>query len=257
MTHGHLPGGGLPLLLVAVAMIGYEVLALRVARWPPWRTVSFVTGCALLVVGLTPAALPWASGDFRGHMLAHLLVGMFAPIALVLGAPVTLLLRTVPRRAGRVIGRLLRSRPVHAVAHPVVALVLNVGGLVALYLVPLPPMHPLVSLHFLLSGYLFAWVVAGPDPAPRRPSAPARLVMLGVAIAAHSILAQLLYAGVLVDVPVPREQREGGAELMYYGGDIAELLLAVALVTGRPRRGARQGTKTARTQSSSLSLNMR
>ncbi|MEU8658648.1 cytochrome c oxidase assembly protein [Actinoplanes philippinensis] len=237
MSHTHLPGGGLPLLLVGVVMAGYEVLALRVREWPSWRGLAFVTGCALLAVGLTPAALPWPAGDFRSHMSAHLLVGMLAPLGLVLGAPMTLLLRTLPRRAGRRIGRLLRSRPVHVIAHPVVALVLSLGGLV---LVLPAGMHPLVQLHFLLAGYLFAWVVAGPDPAPRRLSVPARLVVLGVAVAVHSIVAQLIYAGVLVDLPLPREQREGGAELMYYGGDIAEVLLAVALTTRRRTRAVKE-----------------
>ena len=123
------------------------------------------------------------------------------------------------------------------VAHPVTALLLSVGGFAALYLTPLyagsarqPALHQLVHLHFLLAGYLFVWVVAGPDPAPRRPSVPARLVVLGVAVAGHAVLSQLLYAGAYVRVDVPLEQRLGGATLMYYGGDIAELLVAVALV---------------------------
>lgn len=46
--------------------------------------------------------------------------------------------------------------------------------------------------HVFTAGYLFAWVIAGPDPAPRRPSVPARLVVLGVAVAGHAVLSQLL-----------------------------------------------------------------
>ncbi|MET0415840.1 MAG: cytochrome c oxidase assembly protein [Actinoplanes sp.] len=238
MNHLHGPDG--VLLILAVA-IGYEVLATVGGRpWPWWRTAFFLTGCTLLAAGFTLHA---PSGDFRTHMLQHLLIGMFAPLALVLGAPVTLLLRTLPRPAGRAVGRLLRSRYVHLVANPVVALTLNLGGLVLLYFTPLyaattrdPTLHLLVHVHVLLAGCVFAWVGAGPDPAPRRPSVPARLVVLGVAIAFHSVLSQLMYAG-LVDLPVPVAQRQGGAELMYYGGDIAELLLAAALVaTWRPAR---------------------
>src|SRR5690606_29676913 len=91
-----------------------------------------------------------------------------------------------------------------------------------------PVLHALVHVHFLAAGYLFTWVIAGPDPAPRRPTVRFRLVLLGVAITAHATLAQLLYAGVLVAVDVPAAERRGAAELMYYGGDIAELLLAFA-----------------------------
>jgi putative membrane protein len=241
VTHPHGLDAGLLLLALAA---GYEVLATIARPWPWWRTALFLTGCALLAAGFTPGVLPWPADDFRTHMAQHLLIGMLGPLALVLGAPVTLLLRTLPRPAGRLVGRLLRTRIVHAVAHPVVALTLNLGGLVLLYSTPLyaattrdPALHLLVHVHFLLAGYLFAWVVAGPDPAPRRPSVPARLVVLGVAIAFHSIFSQLMYAGAYLDLPVPAAERQGGAELMYYGGDIAELLLAAALVAGwRPAR---------------------
>ncbi|KHD76997.1 cytochrome C oxidase assembly protein [Actinoplanes utahensis] len=244
------------LLAVFAAAVGYEVLATVCPGWSRWRTISFLTGLALLAAGLT---MP--GGDFRAHMLQHLLIGMLAPLALVLGAPVTLLLRTIPRPAGRAVGRVLRSRFVHVLAHPAVALTLNLGGIALLYLTPLytattrdPGLHLLVHVHFLLSGYLFAWVVAGPDPAPRRPPVPRRLLILGVAVAFHAVFSQLMYAGIGVDLPVPAEQRRGGAELMYYGGDIAELLLAAALVAGW--RPSRQGTKRARTQPSSFSLNI-
>jgi len=239
-----------PLLAVAVLAAGYLALAVRQhsrGTWNPWRTASFLAGCALLAIALAPRLLPYPAGDFRGHMLQHLLIGMFAPLGLVLGAPVTLVLRSLPRRHGRLIGRVLRSRPAHLVANPVTALVLNLGGLAALYGTGLyatttdsKPLHHLVHLHFLAAGYLFAWVIAGPDPAPRRPSVPARLVVLGVAIAVHAGLSQLLYAGALVHIPAPLDQIRTGAELMYYGGDFAELLLALALITTwRPSRAGR------------------
>lgn len=248
--HGHDPAGGLVLLVVVAAALAYEAAATRAGReWPRWRAVLFLLGCGLLIVAWAPGTMPWPGGDFRAHMLQHLLIGMLAPLALVLGAPVTLILRIVPRAAGRGIGRLLRSRPVHVLAHPVVATVLNLGGPALLYLTPLygvtvrePAVHLLVQIHFLLAGYLFAWVVAGPDPAPRRPSVTARLVVLGVAIVFHSTVSQLIYAGALIDLPIPAAQRQTGAELMYYGGDIAELLLAVALVTRRRARRRRPAT---------------
>jgi putative membrane protein len=169
---------------------------------------------------------------------------MVAPLGLVLGAPITLVLRTVPRGLGRRLGRLLHQRALRPVAHPVTALVLSVGGFAALYMTPLytvvagrPVLHSLMTIHFLLAGCLFVWVIAGPDPAPRRPSVPARLVVLGVAVAVHAILSQLLYAGVIAPIDVSAAQRQGAATLMYYGGDIAELLVAAALVgTWRPVR---------------------
>lgn len=250
-SHG---GSGTTVLLLAVlatAAAAYLLLAERRRReprgWSAWRTAAFLAGLATLAAALVPSLVPFAPGSFPGHMYQHLLIGMYAPIGLVLGAPVTLLLRSVSPATGRTIGRVLRSRPAHLVANPVTALALNLGGLVVLYVTPLydataasPALHHLVHLHFLAAGYLFAWVVAGPDPAPHRPSVPARLVVLGVAIGGHAVLSQLIYAGALSQLTAPAGELRAGGDLMYFGGDIAELLLAVALVTTwRPRRRPR------------------
>ncbi|MEC5191478.1 putative membrane protein [Arthrobacter sp. MP_M7] len=247
----------LPLLVLAALALGYLVLSRRREReprgWSRWRTAAFLGGVVTLALGLSPQVSPYAGGGLPGHMYQHLLIGMYAPIGLVLGAPVTLLLRSLPRRQGKRIGRFFRSAPLHVLAHPVTALVLNLGGLAALYFTPLyaaaarePALHHLVHLHFLASGYLFAWVVAGPDPAPARPSVPARLWVLGAAIAGHAVISQLLYAGLFVKVSAPIGELRQAGELMYYAGDIAELLLAFALVSSwrptarirrqRPRR---------------------
>lgn len=237
---------------------GYLVLSTRASRahpqvgWSRWRTAFFLIGLVSLAVALLPPVASSARGDFRGHMLQHLLIGMYAPLALVLAAPITLLLRTLPTRHARTLSAVLRSRPVHLLANPITALVLSVGALPALYFTPLygiatssETSHWLLHLHFLLAGGLFAWVIASPDPAPARPGVPARLVVLGVAITAHATISQLMYGGFFIDIDAPVAQVQDGAELMYYGGDIAELMLAAALVaTWQPdRRGRRPGPK--------------
>ena len=239
-----------PVAGLVVLALCYLVFAARQRMeprgWSSWRTAGFLAGAGLLVLALVPALAPLPPGDFRGHMYQHLLIGMYAPLGLVLGAPVTLALRSLPRRHGRVVGRVLHSGASRVLSHPVTALILSLGGLALLYFTPLYTMttenevlHHLVHLHFLAAGYLFAYSVAGPDPAPHRPSVPARLVILGVAIAGHALLAQLLYAGLFVQVPVPAAELRGAADLMYYSGDIAELLLALALVTTwRPQHRA-------------------
>ncbi|SDH58962.1 putative membrane protein [Nonomuraea jiangxiensis] len=253
--HAH-PGGSPVLLLTVLATAGYVLLVLRLRReprgWSRWRGTSFLAGGALVAAATTGPVAALAAADFRGHMLQHLLIGMLAPLFLVLGAPMTLLLRSLPAARARLLGALLRRPAVHVLANPATALVLSVGGMVALYCTPLYRhtvatgwLHAVVQVHFLLAGCLFAWVIAGPDPAPRRPPVPARLVVLGVAVAAHAGLSQLMYAGLGVDVPVPEESLRGGAEIMYYGGDLSELLLALALVTGwRPRRKPRYAAET-------------
>jgi putative membrane protein len=124
--------------------------------------------------------------------------------------------------------------------------VLTAGALYLLYLTPAyratlehPTLHHLVHLHVLVSGYLFCWVVAGPDPGPRRAPVPVRLLVLGVAVVGQTVLSQLISADVLVDIAAPAGQRRAGAALMHYGGDLVQLLLALAVVaTWRPARSS-------------------
>ncbi|GAN54765.1 cytochrome c oxidase assembly protein [Tanticharoenia sakaeratensis] len=217
--------------------------------WNLWRIVAWLAGSATLALALLPHDLPFPGGDFRKHMLQHLLLGMLAPLGLVMAAPVTLALRTVPTGWGRLITRVLRSKAFRIWANPITALVLDMGGMAALYFTPLYMaimMHPgllyFVHFHFVAAGCLYTWVIAGPDPAPHRASVPQRLIILGVAVVLHSILAQMLYAGIHVTVPAPADQIRRAAELMYYGGDITEMLLAFTLVsTWRPVRSNRAG----------------
>lgn len=249
-TGGMVPGPLVTALVLAAAAAGHLLLVRRARRrnpaLPPSRPRSgfFLGGLALLALALLPPLGPAAHADFRAHMAQHLLIGMYAPLALVLSAPVTLLLRALPPARARLVVTVLRSRFARVLAHPLVALTLSTGSLVPLYFTPLfnasmehPAGHWLLHAHFLLSGCLFAYVIAGPDPAPHRPGVRARLVYLGIAVAVHALVAQAMYGGFLVDVHAPAEQVRQGAEIMYYGGDIAELLLAFALVTTwRPER---------------------
>ncbi|MGW5061792.1 DUF2243 domain-containing protein [Streptomyces sp. NPDC004096] len=108
-----------------------------------------------------------------------------------------------------------------------------------------PVGHWLMHAHFLASGCLLAHAIAGPDPAPARPAVRARLVYLGAAITTHALIAQAMYGGIFVDIHAPISQVQQGAEIMYYGGDIAELLLAATLITTwRPERRAKTATTT-------------
>jgi putative membrane protein len=255
-------GSGLLAILVAAAV---TVIYLRAAcgggpsrrAWPRRRAASFVAGMAALALALSAPLVHAAHADLRWHMAQHLLLGMFAPLGIVFGAPGTLLLRTVPVRVARALTAFAGSAPVRLLIHPVTALLLDMGGMYALYLTPLfaaslsdPLLHVLVHVHFLVSGCLYTWAVAGPDMVPRRPGVRLRLFVLFLGTAAHAALAKFLYAGVLpAGTPYGVDQILTGAQIMYYGGDLAELALVIALLSdafsGRAGRSGAFGRRRA------------
>lgn len=209
-------------------------------RWSHWRTASFSGGILLLLIALLPNVVAFAHHDLRGHMVQHLLLGMLAPLGLVFGAPVTLALRAMPRNLGRALVIFLRSPWLRFVSRPDTAMILNIGGMYLLYLTPLytamhgnAAVHALVHWHFLVAGCLFTWAVAGPDPAPRRPSKSFRLLILFFSIAAHAFLSKAMYAyGWPSGTHHSLSEIRASAKIMYYGGDFAELLLVIALFAG-------------------------
>jgi putative copper resistance protein D len=83
-----------------------------------------------------------------------------------------------------------------------VAAGLFAGSLIAFYYSPLFELslrthtgHVLMTLHFLLTGYLFASVLIGVDPGPRRPAYPLRLVLLFATMAFHAFFGVALIGG--------------------------------------------------------------
>ena len=258
MTVGHEVTGlasWLALVVLALAATAYTVgvcvLRRRGDAWAVRRSAFAAAGLVVLVLvvlaptvsgSLTPATPP-----FDVHVVRHLLMAMAAPLLLALSAPVTLALRSLPRRPRRLLLRVLHSRVAQFLLHPLVVVVLDVGGMYALYLTPMftqamqhPLLHAFVHLHMVTAGCLLAWYLVGTDPLPRRPSVRTRLfVLVGVA-GAHDVLAKLMYAWTLPATGGTGPQIRGGARLMFYGGDLIDVGLALALLAGWYVRGGRE-----------------
>jgi putative membrane protein len=228
----------LPLLIVSLAALTYSGLAIwngKKTGWGAWRTLSFITGAFLLGIAMLPSVMQWAHSDLRGHMVQHLLIGMFAPIFLVLGAPITLALKSMAPPAGRAVTRILRSGAFFYISHPVTAFTMNMGGMYLLYLTPLyvlgfslPFLHHLMHVHFLFAGFLFTWSIIGTDPAPERPAHLVRLIVLFISIASHAFLSKYMYAyGFPRNSHHSAEEIREAAKIMYYWGDLSELLLTI------------------------------
>jgi putative membrane protein len=248
-----------PLVLTAAAAAGYLTGIVRLRRrgdrWPLGRVVALVAGTACVAVAVLP---PIADHDesFPVHVVQHLLLGMAGPALLVLSAPVTLLLRTCSIRSRRRVLRVLHSRAAAVVVAPATAVVISLGGLAALYLTGLYArtlddelLHAAVHLHFFLAGALLSWVVVGIDPMRFRPGVGARVATLITAGAGHDVVAKLLYARGLPAGGGAPGARRLGAELMYYGGTVIDLALAVVVMAQWWRVSGRALAREARPRS--------
>ncbi len=192
----------------ALYIRGVVVLARRGDKWPVGRTISFAIGISLLDYSTSGGLGLYALFSFQYHMIAHMILSMIAPIFLVLSAPITLALRTLP------IGRTdeergirgwliesLHSRFTAIWTNPLVALAIFDGSLFALYFTPLFGElmsshfgHLLMNFHFIAAGLLFFHVIVGIDPNPRRVHHLVRVVILLGAISIHAFFSIALQA---------------------------------------------------------------
>lgn len=198
--------GTAAIVFALVYAAGVIRLRRRGDAWPPGRTVSWLLGCALLLFTTSSGLGRYMPAVFSMHMTGHMLLSMLVPILMVMGAPTTLALRSLPPagkgnppgprewlQAG------LHSRWSRFFTHPVVATVMFVVGFYALYFggifdaaVTNHASHVLMNLHFLMSGYLFYWAVIGVDPTPRVIPPLGKIGMVFASIPMHAFFGVVL-----------------------------------------------------------------
>jgi len=231
-----------------VAVIVYVVAAVadRGRGWPWHRVAVWCSGMAIAAAGFVGPLATAAHDNFTAHMWAHLLVGMLAPLLLVLAAPMTLALRTMSVSPARRVSRVLRGRFGRILVNPIVAASLNIGAMWVVYLTPLFELmqqvvlvHLLVMLHFLAAGCLYTFVLVPVDPSPHKASFLFRALVLVASLAAHGMLAKLLYASPPPGVSIVDART--GAQLMFYGGDLVDLVLIALLCAEWYRVSGRRG----------------
>ncbi len=205
---------GVLVTAVALYIRGVIILTRRGDKWPVGRTVAFALGISAIDYATSGGLGVYAKFSFEYHMIAHMLLGMVAPIGIVLGAPITLALRTLPqgrmseeRGVRGTLIALLHSKPAAVFTNPVSALAFFDGSLFVLYMTPLFGNlmqshlgHLVMSVHFLLAGILFFHVIIGIDPNPRKVPHIVRIVILFAAMSIHAFFAvALISTSTLVD----------------------------------------------------------
>ncbi len=260
------------LLLAALYLAGVVRLRRRGDRWPVGRTVSWLAGCAALVFATGSGVRAYGSAMFSIHMVEHMTLNMFVPVLLVLGAPVTLALRVLPSAApGAPPGpREWIVRAVHSpftafLSNPITAFVLFVGSLYAVYFTPLFDTlvqyhwgHELMSVHFLITGYLFYWGIIGVDPGPRRLPFIGRLALLFATMPFHAFFGIAMMTKTTAvggdyytTMALPwisdltDDQHLGGA-IAWGASEVPLVMVVIALVTQWARQDRRNSTRSDR-----------
>lgn len=235
-SHGSLGADFIVMLPFIFALVIYLSAVIKSAHsgknWPNYRVFMWVIGVFCALAAVTGPIAAHAHHDFTAHMLGHLLLGMLAPLLMVLAAPMTLILRTVNVRMARRLSLILRSKFFRIASSPIFASFLNIGGLWLLYSGTLyqemqnhAPLHVLVHIHIFLAGYLFTSSMIYMDSTPHRTSFLYRAIVCATALSGHGILAKYVYAH--PPVGVPAEQAKTAGMLMYYGGDVVDLVLII------------------------------
>jgi putative membrane protein len=133
-----------------------------------------------------------------------MLTMMAAPPLLVLGAPITLLLRTLAPRRRPAIVRLLDDPSFAMLSGPRAPLMLTLDYFLTMFIYQLTPLrtwseqstelHFIVHQYFLLCGLFFWWPVVAADPVRLRLSAYAKRVMVWLGLPAFGLLGAIEFA---------------------------------------------------------------
>ena len=218
---------------------------------PRFRWWCWAAGLVTLLVALTSPIERYDTTLFSVHMVQHLLLVFVAAPLLMLGAPITLLLRAAtPDGRKRVILPILHSRVMRVLAFPLVtwglfALVMWGSHFSPLFDAALedPFIHLLEHGLFLATALLFWWPVVGADPGPHRLPHPARVGYLGLGMPFGSFLGLAIFSATTVLYPhyatlkrtwgpTPIDDQAMAGGIMWAGGDLAflvALVLAVAV----------------------------
>ena len=215
----------------------------------PAQKICFFSGLFVIFLALQSPIDPLAEHYFFIHQIQHLMIRMLGPLLVLLGAPLTPMLRGLPLwllQGG--VRTLVRQqwarRAYHRLTNPVVAVGIFLG---ALYLWQVPFLHDaavrndyvheLMHATMLFSGFLFWWLVIDPKPHRSRMHYGLRVLYLGLIVLPNTVLgagitfSRGLQYQAYTDFPQPiplaalTDQQLGGL-LLWVVGDMMSILAA-------------------------------
>jgi putative membrane protein len=240
------------LLLLAVAYL--YVTGLQ--RWHNpsyhigfWQKLSFFLGLFAIFLALQSPIDPLADHLFSIHQVQHILLRMIAPILILLGLPLTPILRGLPpwmlQGVVRPVVRSANVRSVYSVlTRPALVVLLFMGSL---FFWQIPVLHNLALrngevhevMHFsmLVTGLRFWWLFIDPRPGRVRLHYGLRVLILGLIVLPNTLLGALITfsRGLLYDAYAEVEQpfnlslmmdQQLGGLVLWLPGDMMSIIAA-------------------------------
>ncbi len=216
---------------------------------PRDRPLFFLMGLVAIAIALQSGIERYDTTLFSLHMVQHVILIFLAAPAIVLSAPITLILRVAsPGIRHRWLLPLLDSRAVRLVGHPLVAWVLFGAVMWGTHFSPLFDaalenvwLHDLEHLLYLVSSFLFWMPIVGRDPSPWRIGFPGRLLYLFAQMPLNSLLGvAILYSSTILYPhyattgrpwgPTPLEDQQAAGAVMWGLGDAGFLVALLLLI---------------------------
>ncbi|MDA1128430.1 MAG: cytochrome c oxidase assembly protein [Chloroflexi bacterium] len=214
-----------------------------------WQRISFFTGLFLIFISLQSPLDNLSEHMLSFHQLQHFLLRMLAPMLILLGAPLTPMLRGLPRWMLQGIVRpTVRSPLARAIYEKLTNPVITVGIFMGvLYLWQIPGgfnlalrnefVHALMHITMMSSGLIFYWAVIDPKPRRSRIHYGVRVLYLGLIVLPNTILGavitfskDIIYTGYQdvhqpFDMSLLTDQQIGGL-VLWVPGDMMSILVA-------------------------------
>jgi len=214
-----------------------------------WQRASFFTGLFVIFIALQSPLDNLSEHMLSFHQLQHFLLRMMAPLLILLGAPLTPMLRGLPPWILQGFVKPTVRNPLARAAYekltnPVITVLIFMG---VLYLWQFPGgfnlalrnefVHAIMHMTMMSSGFIFYWAVI--DPAPRRSRVHygVRVLYLGLIVLPNTVLGAvitfskgIIYTGYEdvyrpFDMSLLTDQQIGGL-MLWVPGDMMSILVA-------------------------------
>jgi len=218
-----------------------------------WKVISFYTGLIFMLGALISPLDPLSDQLFLMHMIQHVIIRAIAPILLILGAPVTPVLRGLPIELRMGLVSPLVSNPMLRKAYSVFQHPVLMPGLfvVVLFFWALPEFHDAAVesfwLHYLMhltmtsTGLLFWWLIIDPKPHRSKVHFGPRILIMGLTLFPNTTLGAIITFSESIQYKAygierlwgvaPLDDQTRGALIQWFAVDMMALAAAIVIFT--------------------------